>query len=43
MMQELDEFDYRIKIITESLEKNISFKINNNLFYIDNFQFLSYS
>ena len=43
MMQELDEFDYRIKIITESLEKYISFKINNNLFYIDNFQFLSYS
>ena len=43
MMQELDEFDYRIKIITESLEKYMSFKINNNLFYIDNFQFLSYS
>ena len=42
-MKEIDKFSLRINFILNELEEFMSFSINNNLSFIDNFQFLSYS
>ena len=42
-MQELDKFNFKINVITNGLEKYISFTIINKLSFIENFQFLSSS
>ena len=41
--QELDKFNLKINVIPNGLEKYKSFSINNNLSFIDSFQFLSSS
>ena len=41
IMQELRQFNLKINVIPNGLEKHMSFSINNNLIFIDNFQFLS--
>ena len=38
---ELGKFDFKINFIPNGLEKYMSFDINNKLFFIDGFQFLS--
>ena len=43
IMQELRKFDFKIKVIANRLEKDMSFSFNNKLIFIDSFQFLSYS
>ena len=40
-MQELGKFNFKINVITDGLEKYMSFNINNKLMFIDSFQFLS--
>ena len=40
VMQELDKFNLMINVIPNELEKYMSFNINNNLSFIDSFQFL---
>ena len=42
-MQELDKFNLKINVIANGLEKYMSFTINNNLSFINSFQFLSSS
>ena len=42
-MQELGKFNFKINVITNGLEKYISFTIINKLSFIENFQFLSSS
>ena len=42
-MQELGQFDLKINVISNGLEKYMSFSINNKLSFIDSFQFLSSS
>ena len=43
IMQELGKFNLKINVISNRLEKYMSFSINNKLSFIDSFQFLSYS
>ena len=43
IMQELGQFDLKINVIPNGLEKYMSFSINNKLSFIDSFQFLSSS
>ena len=43
IMQELGKFNLKINVISNELEKYMSFSINNNLSFIDSFQFLSSS
>ena len=40
VMQEVDKFNLMINVIPNELEKYMSFNINNNLSFIDSFQFL---
>ena len=42
-MQELCKFNVKTNVITNELEKYMSFAINNKLRFIDSFQFLSSS
>ena len=42
-MQELGKFNFKINVITNGLEKYISFTIINKLSFIEKFQFLSSS
>ena len=42
-MQELETFNFKINVIPNGLEKYMSFNINNNLIFINSFQFLSFS
>ena len=42
-MQELGEFSFKINVLPNGLERYMSFSINNNLIFIDSFQFLSSS
>ena len=42
-MQELGKFNLKISVISSELEKYMSFTINNELIFIDSFQFLSSS
>ena len=42
-MQELGKFNFKINVITNGLEKYISFTIINKLSFIENIQFLSSS
>ena len=42
-MQELRKFNVKTNVITNELEKYMSFAINNKLRFIDSFQFLSSS
>ena len=42
-MQEIGKFNLKINVITNGLEKQRSFTINNKLSFIDSFQFLSSS
>ena len=42
-MQELGKFNFKIHFIPNRLEKYTNFSINNNLSFIDSFQFLSFS
>ena len=42
-MQELGKFNPKINVIPNGLEKYMSFSINNQLIFIDSFQFLSSS
>ena len=41
LMQELGKFSLKINVIPNGLEKYMSFGINNKLYSIDSFQFLS--
>ena len=43
IMQELGKFSLEINVISNGLEKYMSFSINNKLSFIDSFQFLSSS
>ena len=43
IMQELGKFNFKISVISNRLEKYMSFILNNNLVFIDRFQFLSSS
>ena len=43
IMQELGKFNLKINVITNGLEKYMSFSINNKLSIIDSFQFLGSS
>ena len=43
IIQELDKFSYKIKVIPNGLEKYMSFNISNILVFIDSFQCLSSS
>ena len=38
-MKELDKFNLKINVITNGLEKYMSFTISNKLSFIDSFQF----
>ena len=42
-MQEPDKFIYKINVIPNELEKDMSFNINNKLILVDSIQFLSSS
>ena len=42
-MQELGKFNFKINVIPSGLEIYMSFTINNKLYFIDSFQFLSSS
>ena len=42
-MQELGQLSFKINVVSNGLEKRMSFNINNKLIFIDNFQFLSSS
>ena len=41
--QELGKFSFKINVITNGLEKYMSFTLNNKLRFTDSFQFLSFS
>ena len=41
IMQELGKFNLKISVISNELEKGMSFTINNKLNFINSFQFLS--
>ena len=43
IIQELGKFNLKINVISNGLEKYMSFSINNKLIFIDIFQFLSSS
>ena len=43
IMQELSNFDLKVSVLLKGLEKHMSFTINNNLRFIDSFQFLNSS
>ena len=43
IMQELGKFSLKINVISNGLERYLSFSINNMLRFIDSFQFLSSS
>ena len=43
IMQEPDKFIYKINVIPNELEKDMSFNINNKLILVDSIQFLSSS
>ena len=43
VMQELGKFNFEINVITNRLEKYMSFVVNNKLAFIDSFRFLSSS
>ena len=40
-MQELGKFNFKMKVTTNGLEKNMNFNINSKLIFIDSFQFFS--
>ena len=42
-MHELGKFNFKINVIPNGLEKYMTFNINNDLAFIDSFQFLSSS
>ena len=42
-MQELGKFNLKINVMLNGLEKYMSFNVNNNLSFIDSFQFLNSS
>ena len=42
IMQELGKFNFKINFIPNGLGQHMSFSINNNLRFIDSFQFLSF-
>ena len=42
-MQELGKFNFEINVLSNGLEKCMSFSINNKSSFIDSFQFLSFS
>ena len=42
-MQELGKFNLKLNVISNGLEKYMSFSISNKLSFINNFQFLSSS
>ena len=42
-MQDLGKLNFKISVIPNGLEKNMNFRRNNKLSFIDNFQFLSSS
>ena len=42
-MQELGKFSFKINVIPNGFKKYLSFNSNNNLVFIDSFQFLSSS
>ena len=42
IMQKLGKLNLKINVIPNGLEKHLSFSINNNLSFIDSFQFLHY-
>ena len=42
-MQELGKFNLKLNVISNGLEKYMSFSISNKLSFINSFQFLSYS
>ena len=41
IMQELGRFDFKINVILNGLDKCVSFSLDNNLVFIDSFQFLT--
>ena len=41
-MQELGKFNFKINVIPNGLGQHMSFSINDNLRFIDSFQFLSF-
>ena len=41
IMQEIGKFDVKVNVIPNGLEKNIAFKINENLVFIDSIQFMN--
>ena len=43
IMQELGKFNLKINVVSNGLEKYMSFSINNKLRFIDSFQFLNFS
>ena len=43
IMQELGQFNFKINVIPNGVEKYMSFNIDNKLVFIDSFQFLSSS
>ena len=43
IIQEIDKFDVKLSVIPNGLEKYMAFKINNNLVFIDNMQFMNSS
>ena len=43
IIQELGKFNLKIDVITNGLKKDMSFTINNNLSFIDSYQFLRFS
>ena len=43
ILQELGKFNFIINFIPNELEKYLSFSLNNKLFFIDSFQFFSFS
>ena len=43
MMKEIGKFDVDVIITPNGLEKNLAFKINNTLVFIDSMQFMNSS
>ena len=43
MMKEIGKFDVDVSITPNGLEKNLAFKINNTLVFIDSMQFMNSS
>ena len=40
-LQNLEKFDFKIKVIPNRLEKHMSFRLDDKLVYNDSFQFLN--